>query len=94
MDKRNKLKEVKWKILDLIFMAVFVILSLDILYLYYSGAWYDPYRFIEISEVLLLYAFSIIGIIRIILKLRELKDTSAIRKLIPTDLIVGFAVFI
>jgi peptidoglycan biosynthesis protein MviN/MurJ (putative lipid II flippase) len=73
MGEWRKIKEVKWKILDLVLMAIFVILSLDILYLYYSGAWYDPYRFIEISEVLLLYAFSIIGIVRIILKLRELK---------------------
>ena len=73
MGKLYKIKELKWKILDLVFMAIFVILSLDMLYLYYSGAWYDPYKIIEISEVLLLYAFSIIGIIRIILKLRELK---------------------
>lgn len=73
MGKFGKIKGLKWKILDLVIMAVFVILSLDVLYLYYSGAWYDPFRFIEISEVLLLYAFSILGIIRIILKLRELK---------------------
>ena len=73
MGKSSKIKELKWKILDLVFMAVFVILALDILYLYYSGAWYDPYVFIEVSEVLLLYAFSIIGIVRIILKLRDLK---------------------
>ena len=73
MRKRSRLKEVKWKILDLFLMAVFVIFSLDILYLYYTGAWYDPYKFIEISEVFLLYAFSIIGIVRIILKLRELR---------------------
>jgi peptidoglycan biosynthesis protein MviN/MurJ (putative lipid II flippase) len=73
MGKFGKIKGLKWKILDLVIMAVFVILSIDILYLYYNGAWYDPYRFIEISEVLLLYALSILGIIRIILKLRELK---------------------
>ena len=73
MEKRNRTKEIKWKILDLDIMAIFVILSLDILYLYYSGAWYDPYKIIEVSEVLLLYVFSIIGIVRIVLKLRELK---------------------
>jgi len=73
MEKLDKIKNLKWKILDLVIMAVFVILSLDILYLYYSGAWYDPYKFIEISEVLLLYAFSILGIVRIVIKLRELK---------------------
>ena len=73
MGNRSKIKELKWKILDLVLMGVFVILSLDILYLYYSGAWYDPYKIIEISEVLLLYAFSVIGLVRIILKLREIK---------------------
>ena len=73
MEKRSKIKEIKWKILDLVLMAVFVILSLDILSLYYTGAWYDPYAIIEVTEVLLLYAFSIIGIVRIVLKLRELK---------------------
>ena len=73
MEKRRKISEVKWKIFDLFLMAIFVILSLDILYLYYCGAWYDPYKIIEISEVLLLYTFSIIGIVRIVIKLRELK---------------------
>jgi hypothetical protein len=73
MWKRLRIKEVKWKILDILLMAVFVILSLDILYLYYSGAWYDPYKIIEILEVILLYSFSVIGIVRIVLKLRELK---------------------
>lgn len=72
-EKRRRLGQVKWKIIDILLMAVFVILSLDLLYLYYSGAWYDPYKIIEVSEVLLLYAFSAIGIIRIIFKLRELK---------------------
>ena len=73
MEKQRKINEAKWKILDILLMAIFVILSLDILYLYYSGAWYDPYTIIEVSEVLLLYAFSIIGIVRIVLKFRELK---------------------
>lgn len=73
MQKRRKIGEVKWKIVDIFLMAVFVILSLDLLYLYYSGAWYDPYKLIEVSEVLLLYAFAIVGSIRIVFKLLELK---------------------
>ena len=59
--------------MDAFLMAFLVILSLDILYLYYSGAWYDPYKFIEITEVVLLYTFSIVGTVRIIIKLLELK---------------------
>ena len=73
MQQQRKTGSIKWKVVDVFLMAIFVILSVDILYLYYSGAWYDPFKFIEISEVLLLYAFSVIGIVRIVLKLRELK---------------------
>ena len=54
-------------------MGILVVLSADVLYLYYSGAWYDPYVFIEISEIVLLYSFSLIGIVRIVYKLREIK---------------------
>lgn len=54
-------------------MGILVVLSADLLYLYYSGAWYDPYAFIEISEIVLLYLFSIFGTLRIIHILRELK---------------------
>jgi len=70
----SKFKEIKWKILDAFLMGFLVVLSVDILYLYYSGAWYDPYILIEIAEVVLLYLFSIIGTVRIFLKLRELKQ--------------------
>lgn len=73
MRKLKKIKGLKWKILDLVLMAILVILSIDMLYLYYSGAWYDPYKIIEISEIILLYALSILGVFRIILKLREFK---------------------
>lgn len=73
MRSLKKIKGLKWKILDLVLMAILVILSIDMLYLYYSGAWYDPYKIIEISEIILLYALSILGVFRIILKLREFK---------------------
>jgi hypothetical protein len=72
MGIREKIGQVKWKVMDALLMAFLVVLSLDILYLYYRGAWYDPYKFIEISEVVLLYAFSIVGTVRIIIKFREL----------------------
>ena len=73
MEKLTELKGIPWKIVDAILMGVLVVLSADILYLYYSGAWYDPYILIEISEVVLLYLFTIVGTVRIFLKLRELK---------------------
>ena len=69
----SKLKAIKWKIIDVFLMGVLVVLAADLLYLYYSGAWYDPYAFIEISEIVLLYLFTIFGTLRIIHILRELK---------------------
>ena len=69
----SKLKAVRWKIVDVILMGILVVLAADLLYLYYSGAWYDPYAFIEISEIVLLYLFTIFGILRIVHILRDLK---------------------
>ena len=73
MQNWTQLHGIKWIIIDVILMGILVVLSADILYLYYSGAWYDPYLFIEISEVVLLYSFSLVGIVRIVYKLKELK---------------------
>ena len=72
MKNWTELRGIKWKIVDVILMGILVVLSADILYLYYSGAWYDPYTLIEISEVVLLYVFLAVGTIRIVYKLRDL----------------------
>jgi hypothetical protein len=40
----------------------FSVLSADLLYLYYNGCWYDPYKFIENTEVVMLYVFVLTGI--------------------------------
>jgi hypothetical protein len=37
--------------------------SADLLYLYYIRAWYDPVILIEISEVILLYIMTILGLV-------------------------------
>ena len=71
--KWTELCDIKWIIVDVILMGILVVLSADILYLYYSGAWYDPYTLIEITEVVLLYVLLIVGTIRIVYKLRDLK---------------------
>ena len=39
-----------------------VVLAVDLLYLYYAGAWYDPIKIIEVTEVVLLYVIAILGI--------------------------------
>ena len=38
-------------------------LSSDILYLYYAGGWYDPAKWIEVSEIILLYCLVLAGLI-------------------------------
>jgi len=44
------------------FMAIILMaLASDLLYLYYAGGWYDPIKFIEIAEVVLLYAIGCLG---------------------------------
>ena len=73
MKKWTELRGIKWKIVDVILMGILVALSADILYLYYSGAWYDPYKLIEITEVVLLYVLLVVGTIPIVFKLRDLK---------------------
>jgi len=45
----------------LIFL-LFTVLALDLLYLYYSGAWTDPVAGIRIAELVCLYAFVPIGL--------------------------------
>lgn len=47
--------------------AFLVALAGDLLYLYYIGAWYDPFGWIEIAEVVLLYLLIAFGLIRLYL---------------------------
>ena len=42
--------------------AIITALSGDLLYLYYDKAWYDPNRFIEVAELVMLYLFVVLGI--------------------------------
>lgn len=44
-------------------------LAIDLLYLYYAGAWYDPSRAIEVIEIILLYSLACFGIVRFIWRL-------------------------
>jgi len=47
---------------EFIISIFLVVLAGDLLYLYYSGAWWDPKRWIEKTEVICLYAFVVGGI--------------------------------
>ena len=48
------------------------VLSGDLLYLYYAGAWIEPIRFIEIAELVMLYAFVAIYLIVTVRFIRRL----------------------
>ena len=54
--------------LELLFAGLPAILALDLLYLYFAGSWYDPIRWIELTEVVLLIIVSIIYLSVFILK--------------------------
>lgn len=51
------------RILNLATSIFLTVLAIDLLYLYYSGAWYEPIKAIEYSEVAFLYMLIILGII-------------------------------
>ena len=48
-----------------------VVLASDLLYLYYTGCWYDPIKWIEITEVVLLYGLSLSGISYVVWRVRR-----------------------
>ncbi len=46
--------------LEMLLAGLPAILSLDLLYLYFSGSWYDPVRWVELSEVVALVIVSLV----------------------------------
>lgn len=55
------------KILFDAMIALFlVVLAVDLLYLYFNGAWWDSIKAIEYTEVFILVIIVIIGIIKLI----------------------------
>ena len=47
------------------------VLAGDLLYLYYAGGWYDPIKFIEVSEIVILYLLFVWGIAWMVMKVRD-----------------------
>jgi len=58
----EKLRGIIRATVELLTAMLLVVLAGDLLYLYYIGAWYDPNKIIEISEVVLLYALIVLGV--------------------------------
>ena len=46
---------------ELLISLLLVFLAVDVLYLYYMGAWVGENKIIEVSEVVLLYACIVLG---------------------------------
>jgi len=57
-------------ILELFSLMFLIVLSADLLYLYYNGQWYDPYPGIEIAELVLLCLIPVFAIIKFYFFLR------------------------
>ncbi len=53
-----------------IFLSV---LSADLLYLYYAGTWREPIRWIEASEIVMLYIIFVLGIVQVVVATKGLK---------------------
>jgi hypothetical protein len=51
------------KLIGALARAMMSCLSIDILYLYYAGAWQEPRQFILVSELVGLYAISVMGLV-------------------------------
>jgi len=47
-----------------------IVLAGDLLYLYYAGGWYDPFYWIELTEVVLLSLMVAFGLVRLYFHLR------------------------
>jgi len=56
-------------VFELLLAGLPVVLALDLLYLYFAGSWYDPVRWIELTEVAVLVIVSLVYLGVFILKI-------------------------
>jgi hypothetical protein len=59
------------KVLDMLLAGLPAVLALDLLYLYFSGSWHDPVRWIELTEVVVLVVMSLVYLGLFIFKIRK-----------------------
>ena len=74
--ERSRMKRIKTRVIarqsaSLLWRLIPVILSADLLYLCYDGAWSDPYMAILVAEIAGLLAISGVGLISFADRLRE-----------------------
>jgi len=64
---------VKRFILEILLAVMLVVTSADLLYLYFDGAWYDPNRGIEVSELVCLGILICLGIYYLVYRIRSIR---------------------
>jgi uncharacterized membrane protein len=52
----------KNRFVSMLLADLLLALSIDLLYLYFVGAWYDPIQAIEYTEVVLLFVIAVFGL--------------------------------
>ena len=60
------------KIINIFVTAFLFVTAVDLLYLYFAGGWYDPSKFIEYSEVIMLVGFAIFSIFRVVVLIKRI----------------------
>uniref|UniRef100_A0A6M3IQ01 Uncharacterized protein n=1 Tax=viral metagenome TaxID=1070528 RepID=A0A6M3IQ01_9ZZZZ len=68
-----KYKVISVKTLDTILIGMLVVLAGDLIYLFVKGAWYDV-LWVEIIELSMLSMFIVVGIIRVVQRMREIRS--------------------
>jgi hypothetical protein len=64
--------------IEMLLVGLSAVLSLDLLYLYFVGSWYDPIRWVELTEVVILVVISLVYLGLFIFKILErMRHTSA-----------------
>jgi len=58
--------------LNLIVSVFLMVLSADLLRLYFTGAWYDPNLYIETAEIICLFILGLLGIVGTALNMRKI----------------------
>jgi hypothetical protein len=56
-------------LLEMLLAGLSAVLALGLLYLYFSGSWYDPIRWVELTEVVALVIMSLVYLGQFIFKI-------------------------
>ena len=66
-------------VIELLLSLMLMVTSGDLLYLYFDGAWYDPNKVVEVSEVVCLIALVCFGAYYFVYKVRAMRGLGSRR---------------